>query len=178
MINFKLGSFENSFVSINVLNLNVLSKNNISTDSNKTNSFDLYKLHLLSLISKLYETSHFEVDNPTMNIELVKSFYNVAIKLTIDLDVTPSQFEYYKLNFGAKNISGKSELTEYLINQRNNISTNGSRYLLGFRSVYFILRENIEKIDCEYFLQIIKMLKPFFVNYKHKELFIPNHFSC
>jgi hypothetical protein len=177
MINFNLGGFENNFISINVLNLNILSKNFVSPDNNKNKSFNLYKLHLLSLISKLYEFPHFEIDNPKMNIELVKSFYDVAIKLTIDLDVTPSQFEYYKLNFGAKNISGEPELTEYLINQRNNISTNDSRYLLGFRSIYFILRENIEKIDCEYFLQIIKMLKPFFVSYKYKELFIPNHFS-
>lgn len=133
----------------------------------------LEKLQVISPFASFCALPDFEVDNPTMNISLVVPFYNAAKRLVYDLKYTSDEFNYCKRNYMVNDVSDKLELLDYLSMERDNITRNDSRYYMGFRSFYFALRQNLNKIDLEYIAGINKILTPFYLSYKHKELFIP-----
>lgn len=174
MININLSGVRNTFGSFSLFNFNFINSNGEKhkKEVQKNEKIDFGKNHIISIYSRFCSLPDFQVENPTMNKILVHSFYNVAIKLTKDLDLTDSQFNYYKKNFLAKNVRDKSDLIEYLINEKLRINKNDSRYYLGFRSIYFILNQNINIINYKYLSEINKMLTPFFISFKHKELLI------
>lgn len=133
----------------------------------------LEKLNLISPFSIFCALPDFEVDNPTMDKQLTSAFYNAARKLVFDLKYTEDEFNYCKKNYLAYQVTNKSELIDFLIEQRDHLELNDSRYYLGFRSIYFTLRQNINNVDYEYISEINKILTPFYMYYRHKELFIP-----
>lgn len=129
----------------------------------------LRPVYQLSLMS---ENRDFNIEEATMNNELVIAFYELAIKLTKELSLTNERFEYYKKNFGTRSANNKIELVNFLQSQKANIIRNDSRYKMGFRSIYTILNDNLDKLDVDYILSINKQLQPFYSIYKRHELLI------
>ncbi|TCI93596.1 hypothetical protein [Tenacibaculum sp. M341] len=170
MINISFGGIKNTLSSISLISFKFeINKNKVEQYNNE---FDWGKVELIAPISRFYEIPDFDVENSTMNPDLVIPFYNVVMKLIIDFDFTDGEFEYFKSNLGLKEARNKSELIEGVITKKDNITRNDSRYRLGFRSVYYILNNNLEDISYEYVWELNKILKPFFTSYKHKELFV------
>lgn len=171
MLNINFSGIKNSFGTINLINISLDGKKNSTRDLIKsTKEFDYGKNQILMNFSNFCGLPHFEIANATMDKLLVRSFYDVIIKLTNDFDYTISQFEYFKNNLLAKGVKTKTELVGYLITEREQINQNDSRFYLGFRSIYSVLNNNIENVSYEYLAEINQMLAPFFVSYKHKEL--------
>jgi len=170
MINISFSGIKNSFGSINLINIYLYNKQRNSKISKK--KIDFGQNISISYYESFYSLPHFEIPDATMNKLLVESFYNVAIKLTKDFEFTDSQFTYFKNNFLAKTATNKYELIEYLTTEKMKIKRNDSRYCLGFRSVFSVIHDNLEIVNCEYLAEINEMLKPFFSFYKHKELLI------
>ncbi|GAO31729.1 hypothetical protein [Geofilum rubicundum] len=133
----------------------------------------LEKLQMISPFSVFCTLPDFEVDNPTTNENLVLPFYDAAMRLICDLSYSPDEFNYCAKNFQAQNVADKLDLIDFFSLQKNFVAQNDSRYRLGFRSFYFALRQNLDNIDFDYIASINKTLAPFYLNYKHKELFIP-----
>ena len=133
---------------------------------------EIMKSRLIRPLASFYCHPNFEVNQIITNEILLESFYKVAIKLTNDFEMSKSQFDYYKKNFGAHYVDNRIELTCYLTNQSLYEQRSDARYYLGFRSVYFILYNNLEKINYNYCLEINKLLKPFFDSYKCKDLLV------
>lgn len=154
-------------------NLRELLKKEEDSIRNSGDVITLEKLQLISPFSNFCALPNFEFDKPTENEILTIPFYNAAKKITFDLEYTEDEFMYCKKNYSAINVKDKLELIDFLTNQRNNLQRNNSRYSLGFRSFYFALRQNINKIDYDYVAELNKILTPFYTSYKHKELFIP-----
>ena len=173
MININFNGIKNSFGSVGFMNFNFNLRKGNKLKFNKTETeFDWGKHYLISKYSSFCSLPHFEIHNSTMDKLLVRSFYNVAIKLTKDFEFTKSQFDYYKKNFLARNVRNKLELIEFLIVEREKIKRNDSIYYLGFRSIYCVLNNNSEIVSYEYIAEINRMLEPFFSSFKHKELLI------
>ena len=171
MININFNGIKNSYGSVGLMNFIFnFKKVNLLKSNKNENEFDSGKHHLISNYSSFCSLPDFEVQNPTMNKLLIRSFYDVVIKLTKDFEFTVSQFDYYKKNFLAINARNKLELIEFLIVERENIKPNDSRYYLGFRSIFFVLNNNSEIVNYEYLEGINNMLEPFFSSFKHKEL--------
>jgi hypothetical protein len=132
------------------------------------------KACLLLPIARFYELPHFETENPIMNKELVNSYLDVAIKLVSEFDLGDKNlFKYHARNFMAPNVQNKDQLLGYLLREREYPIHNEARYRLGFRSIYVLLYDNIDKIDTFFISNINSILEPFFKSYRHKELFIP-----
>ncbi len=170
MININLSGVKNVFRPINLFNINVLADKSRVKESDK--KFDMGKIELISPISCFYENPDFDIEKPTTNPTLVIPFYDVVLKLIIDFDFTDTQFKVFKSNLGLKEARNKSELIEGVISKRDNITRSDSRYRLGFRSVYYVLNNNLEDISYEYVWELNKILKPFFTSYCYKERFI------
>lgn len=129
----------------------------------------LKPVYQLSIMS---DNKHFNIEEATMNNELVMAFYELAINLTKELSLTDERFEYYKKNFGTHSANDEIELVNFLQSQKANIIKNDLRYEMGFRSIYTILNDNINKLDVNYILSINKQLQPFYSVYKRHELLI------
>ena len=173
MINFNIHGIKNSLFPINVINFN-FNRKNLEGSNIKASNINNYldKHHLISFYSSFSELPLFEIENATMDKTLVNAFYNVAIKLTKEMKFTDSQFSYFKKNFLAFGVKSKMDMIEYLTKEREQINRNDGRYLLGFRSVFAALKNNIDKIGLNYLAEINCMLTPFFISYMHKELLI------
>jgi len=132
----------------------------------------LYKSMLLLPISRFYLIPDFEVENATMNDCMLASYFAVVNKILIDFEIE-KDFSYHAENFGFKKAQTKKELIMLLKNEQLSPSRNDSRYRLGFRSISSIINDNISTIKPSYIKEINLILEPFFLNYRHKELFIP-----
>ena len=116
MININFSGIKNTLSSISLMNFNFeINKNRIPECDNE---FDWGKMELISPISCFYENPDFDIENPTINPELVIPFYNVVIKLIIDFDFTDKEFEYFKSNLGLKDARNKLELIEGVISKK------------------------------------------------------------
>ena len=132
------------------------------------------KICLLLPISRLYQFPKFEVEEPTLNKDLLKSYFDVSIKIINDFGLgDESKFKYHAKNFRASSVHNKDQLLGYLRREKEYPTQNDSRYLLGFRSISVILEDNIDKIDVHYITNINSKLQPFFSSFKHKDLLIP-----
>jgi hypothetical protein len=137
-------------------------------------SFDLEKYYMLCNIGRLYEIPDFEIDNPTMNEELINVFYDLSIELLLRYNtLSEDRMRYLARNYSV-DTSDRITLIEELEKERRSPSRHDSRYLLGFRSIYVILSDNIDGIDKQELIQILAKLKPFFNNFSHKEYL--NHY--
>lgn len=135
--------------------------------------FTLEKLQLISPYAHFCALPDFEIEEPTVNKYLTIPFYDAAIKLVNDLEYSDNDFDFCKKNYLANHTQNKSELVDFLSEQKYNIQQNDSRYYLGFRSFYFALRQNLSKINYEYLVGLNRIISPFYLTYKHKELFTP-----
>lgn len=132
------------------------------------------KLCLLLPISRFYQVPIFDIEESTLNKILLKSYFEVAIKLLTDFDLgDESKFKYHASNFLASSVHNKDQLLGYLIREKEYPTQNDSRYLLGFRSISVLLEDNLDKIDVNYILNINSKLQPFFSSFKHKDLLTP-----
>jgi len=129
------------------------------------------KMLLLRPISRLYELPEFDDDETSK--QFTDSFYDVVIKLTRELTINENEFRYFKINLTTENIENKDQLIGWLIRERKCPSRNDSRYLLGFRSIWYILKNNLDKVDGKYISDINSRLRPFFASYRHKTILIP-----
>jgi|GEM_PF-3945556 len=132
----------------------------------------LEKLQLIAPYAHFCALPDFEIEEPTMNKYLTAPFYDAAKRIVNDLKYSATEFDYCKKNYLADNARTKLELIDFLSEQKYNPQQNDSRYYLGFRSFYFAFRQNIGEIDFDYIAEINKIMTPFYVSYKHKELFI------
>lgn len=139
-----------------------------------------YKLALLESMSPLYLFPEFTIENATESPELVIPFYNFAIELTQKYMVNERSLDDYINNFTMENSHPKSvtnidELIHFLESQKNNIKRNDSRFERGFRSIWFILKENLSNITLEDIANFNKKLNPFYKYYKYPNRLV---FGC
>ena len=131
----------------------------------------LHTVHQLATIPK------FNTDTATSDPRLVRNFYELAIRLTDELPIKPENFAYYRDNYVPYSfrdvITNKAQLIDYLDWEMKKPSRNDSRYQMGFRSVYFILNQNIDRIAAAYIIMIHKKLAPFYNIYRYPALLIP-----
>ena len=131
---------------------------------------------LLTPISALYLHPDFIQQKEEINKEQIQVFYEIAIQLTQQLTLPKDLFPYYRNNFVAYElrdcISNPGELVDYFEWEMKRPGRNDSRYMLGFRSIEFILRMNIRQIDAEFICSIHQMLTPFYRRYKHPALLV------
>ena len=131
---------------------------------------DLEKYFMLANISRLYSIPEFEMDNPTMDKELINILYDVTNELLLKYSVdSEHRMQYIASNFNV-NTNDRIELISALEEERNNPNRDDSRYRMGFRSVYVLISDNIDKIKKSELKEILEKLKPFFDNYKRKDL--------
>lgn len=161
---------EDNLGSFNFRNLLKTEENNLR---HQEDYVTLEKLQLISPYAFFCALPDFNIEKPTMNKYLTDPFYDAAKKIVSDLNYSESDFDYCKKNYLATNVRTKIELLDFLIEQKYNTNRNDFRYCLGFRSFYFILRQNLNKIDYKYIAEINKIITPFYLTYKHKELFTP-----
>jgi hypothetical protein len=136
-------------------------------------SCKIAKTALLLPISRLYELPQFNIEDSTMNEELLKAYFEVAIKLVTEFDLGDDNlFKYHASNFLAFSVQNRNELIGYLKREQQNPTENNARYRLGFRSISFIMENNLDKIDTFYISYINSKLQPFFSSFKHTELLI------
>lgn len=132
---------------------------------------------LLTPISVLYLHPEFVQQKEDIDKEQIQIFYKVAIQLTQQLTLPQDVFPYYRDNFVAYElrdcITNADELVDYFEWEMKRPRPNDSRYMLGFRSIEFILRENIRQIDGEFICSIHQMLTPFYHHYKYPALLVP-----
>jgi len=128
---------------------------------------DLYfiKMRLINKIATVQQVPNFNLDNPTMNPYLIDSFYKTAIKVLQDISIDPKYFGYIKKNFSAYSVNNISELIGYLKHEMKEPKRNDSRYYMGLRSIYFVLRQNISAINVDYIDSVNNSLTPFYENY-------------
>lgn len=133
-----------------------------------TNELFFSKCLLLQPISRLYLLPNFDSHE-----EILKtSYYEVIIKLLNDFDIH-DKFNYHKSNFRINApLSNKSELIGYLHKESEKINEDKNPYILGLRSIYVILDDNLDKINAAYISNINYKLQPFFNSYEHKELLV------
>ncbi|PCI18908.1 hypothetical protein COB64_04550 [Candidatus Wolfebacteria bacterium] len=113
-------------------------------------------------IEQLYLYQEYAIDNPTMNKILTDPFYEVSIELIKRLEIKDEYLDYYKNNFGAREATNKFELIGYLLREQESPRRNDVRYLMGFRSIYCILIDNLATIDVNYIDHINEKLEPFY----------------
>ena len=157
------------------LDIKRLLKNSIHIKSNQKHLDNkMYKLWLLLPIARLYEMPYFEIEESTMNEKLVDAYFNVLIKLLRKFDFgNQRSIKYHAGNLNVSNAENKDQILGSVLREKKYPTRNDSRYRMGFRSIYILLYDNIDKIDVFYILEINSMLKPFFNAYKNKELLIP-----
>jgi hypothetical protein len=127
----------------------------------KLNEWGEQKTLFLGNVAGLYAHPRFNVEEPTMNPRLLSTFYDIAIDVTKTLTIREENFSYYKGNYSAHNVENKTQLLSFLALQKENPQRHDSRYMMGFRSVYFILWQNIDKIDATYMEHLNAKLAPF-----------------
>ena len=131
----------------------------------------LHTVHQLATIPK------FNTDTATSDPRLVRNFYELAIRLTDELPIKPENFAYYRDNYVPYSfrdvITNKSKLIDYLDWEMKKPAPDNGRYQMGFRSIYFILNQNIDRIDVAYISTIHKKLALFYNLYRYPALLIP-----
>ena len=78
-------------------------------------------------------------------------------------------------NSHPKTVTNIKELIHFLELQKSNFKRNDSRYRLGFRSLWFIINENLSSITLEDIANFNKKLKPFYKYYAHPNRLV---FGC
>ena len=135
----------------------------------KKPEFDLHKNYLLDNICCLYEIPKFNIDNPTMNKELLTTLYEVSIDLLLKFHKSDkNNIEYIASNYSIKTNDVHS-LIDFLEKELRSPSRNDGRYRMGFRSVYILISNNLEEIEVNELKDILNKLTPFFKSYVHKE---------
>ena len=139
-----------------------------------------YKSALLESMSPLYLFPEFTIENATESPELIVPFYDLAIELTQKYSVNERSIDHYITNFTMENSHPKSvknldELVNFLELQKSNFKRNDSRFTLGFRSIWFIINENLSIITLEDIASFNKKLKPFYKYYAHPNRLV---FGC
>lgn len=133
---------------------------------------------LLQPISRLYTLPEFTVDRATSDSTLIRVFYELAIKLTKELPISPKSFAYYRDNYIPSSlrdgIHNEAQLIDYLGWEMEKPARNDGRYRMGFRSIYYILDQNIDQIKVAYICEINKKLAPFYKVYRYPALLIPS----
>lgn len=129
---------------------------------------------MLTNIRRLYEISDFELKNPTMNKQMINILYDLSIELLLRYDLTPNHRIRYVASNYSKNTDNTIDLISALSEERNNPQRHDSRYRMGFRSIFVLISDNINKIHKNELQDILNKLKPFFENYSHKHLV--NHY--
>jgi hypothetical protein len=129
------------------------------------------KILLLIPISRLYEIPEFQSD--VTSKKYTDAFYNVVIKVLKEFEIKDEEFNYIRKNLTSEEIYNREQLIGWLLREKQNPIPNDSRYRLGFRSVSYILRNNLDKINGLYIAEVNAMLKPFYDTYKYKSLLVP-----
>jgi hypothetical protein len=157
------------------LDIKRIFKNSIHVKKNQTYLDNkMYKLMFLLPIARFYEMPDFEIEESTMNKKLVDAYFNVLIKLLREFDFgNQRSIKYHAGNLNVSNAENKDQILGSVLREKKYPTRNDSRYRMGFRSIYTLLYDNIDKIDAFYIMEINSMLKPFFNAYNHKELLIP-----
>jgi hypothetical protein len=155
------------------LNIAKILPNRFSRFNERKEQDNLSKIGLLLPISRLYLIPNFDIEEPTLNKDLLNSYFEVVIKLLNDFDLgDKSNFNYHVSNFLASSVHNKDQLLGYLTREKEHPTQNNGRYLLGFRSISVILEDNLDKIDVHYISNINSKLQPFFSSFKHKDLLV------
>ncbi|MCU4158251.1 hypothetical protein J1N10_19920 [Carboxylicivirga sp. A043] len=172
----KFGGFDNTNIAICPITINFWKRNNTPKEKYDSSRFEVEKL--LRILHCFYSLPDFEVDNPTMNKDLVHSFYSVAIRIFTDFGLEES-LECISRYFTVSRISNRWELIRFFHEESINIKRNDARYRLGFRGIYLAISQNKEAINIKYAAEINRLLEPFYLNYKHREFFITGlRFNC
>lgn len=133
------------------------------------------KRYMLTNICRLYEFQQYEIDNPTMDKKMINIMYDLSIELLLRYDVREHcRMEYIASNYSVRTID-RMALINALEDERDNPKRHDSRYLMGFRSVFVLISDNLRQIGREELKQILIRLRPFFDSYSHKDLL--NHYA-
>ncbi len=135
----------------------------------KIDDLKYLKLRLINIFARLGQFPEYSIVNPNQNKTLIDSFYKTMIKLISELFLDDKYFDYFKTNLTRISVENKEQLIGCLKKEMENPQRNDSKFLLGFRSIHFILRENIDKINVSYIDSIYDSLNPFVDNHKRKE---------
>lgn len=131
---------------------------------------------LLWPIEAIYLRPEFTIENANEDPALRESFYDTAIEITKTLPLPVKSFEYYRNNFVPdvlrSDVTNKEELIEYFDFERLKPRRHDSRFQMGFRSIHFIMRLNLDQIDTEYIAAIHKKLSSFYKVYAHPDFLI------
>ena len=167
LIYFIGGIFTSKFFNDNIPDLNVkriLRKPGLSKEAQiKRERYSERIIHL-DPITHLYLWDDYTVTNPTMDPGLVASFYTTAIDLLFQYELDESMFRYIAREcFIEREATTKQELILILAKEMNNPQRNDSRFILGFRAIYTIMRVNLHVMDGYAISQVMQKLQPFFM---------------
>lgn len=132
-----------------------------------------YKLHLLHSIARFYESPKFDFNSIDQEKECQNRFYKTLITLLSDYPIQDQNYlNYIASNHGCFNLKSNDELIGSIKYELNNNKENMYPYMLGFRSIYSILRTNINDISIDYIQFINNELKGFKKSFFQRELLI------
>ncbi len=120
----------------------------------------------LRMIEQLYLHPFFTIDKESRI--LIDCFYDVSVDVTRKWSVNAKLQPYFISNF-FNGLSSREQLVKRFIHEKRMPTRNDSRYMMGFRSLWFVLRENRDKLSADYTAQIISKLEPFFSNFMYKQ---------
>ena len=141
----------------------------------RSRKFDIEKFRLLTNIDFLHQIPKFDIEDPTMNKELVNLHYILTIEYLSKFEIeNDHRLRYLSGNHGIT-ANSRLDLIEQLEAERKSPRRNGSRYCLGFRTLSCILSDNIDQITVDELKELTYRLKPFFLNYSRKDFL--NHYA-
>lgn len=133
----------------------------------------LYPIMQLAQSPDYFDIQRLKDDYPKYK----RKFFSCVIDMIDELDIDDEN----RLNYIAENILGpikfsnKRDVTDFLEQELTKENLDMRFLSLGFRSIYFLLDDNINQITVEYIRSINKKLYPFFVLFKNKELLLEGY---
>lgn len=115
----------------------------------------------MNLIQNLYLFTNSDESKFNSRDLHIKPFFETAIQLLSDFDYKEDRIRYISGNFGCRT-SDKEELVKFLVEKENTTSSDSYK-ILGFRSIWVMLNDNLEKIDALYMDSVNRKLSAFFL---------------
>jgi|GEM_PF-5943975 len=129
------------------------------------------KLHLLTPIAPLYLFPNYTFENQEEYIKKSKVVVDLMKSLLLTIECDDEKYvEYLASNFQIRDISNNEELYQALFELKESDYSNHTIFELGLRSIFSIMRNNLDQVSYTAIISSKERLKLIVPNFDRKEL--------